>query len=413
MNKYLILFNFYVIVSVGLCACVRAQTLEDLFEQGRYDEFLPRAKAAVAKNDTEALFLLGKAYHLGKGVEQNDAQAGHYYDRAREQGSARASHNLGLMLLESGRPHPALELFQEALKRGLRMPTLRNLGRAQTPPDSAHALMLSEPIAAAGKAGDYYAQAYDITSDVADAFSASRQYTRAYMMAMLSRDQERAEFNLPALRKRALTWLQKGMDKDFGPSWANYGALLLDEKDFAGARTAFEKGAAQRVPEAHFHLARMAEKGLGLKQNDPDQALVHYEQAALLGLKQANEPARNLLSARLASEADLAMLEKGIQRMEALLAKAGFKQPSSFRVRLEWGRFLQQQQREAKPLPNLPIVLQACGLGPRQTYGAILRNVEHLEWDLYAYGKVTDWDALGVSGRVNARGCVEASAHVA
>lgn len=122
-------------LSLFLTQAVHAADLEELFDESRYGEFLPKAERAAATGDALALFLLGKAYHLGRGVDENEALARSYYEKARASGSARASHNLGSMLMSEKRIKDAIPLFEEALQRGLLMPTLINLGKAHSPSD--------------------------------------------------------------------------------------------------------------------------------------------------------------------------------------------------------------------------------------------------------------------------------------
>src|SRR5690606_13517816 len=103
---------------------VQASELEQLFETEQYQKFLAQAQTAAQADDADALFLLGKAYHLGRGVKKDIITARSYYRQADVQGSARAAHNLGSLALSEGRKPEAIEHFKRALSRGLRRPTL-------------------------------------------------------------------------------------------------------------------------------------------------------------------------------------------------------------------------------------------------------------------------------------------------
>lgn len=389
----------------GLAGVAGASPLEDAFNGPDKPRFFAEAEAAAARGDTEALFLLGKAYHLGVGVEADPARARVLYGEARAQGSARASHNLALMALAAGQRSEAITLLDEALARGLQMPTLHNLGRAHAPEIPGTRFFLREPVAAAGRVGDYYARAYAQASDVAEAFEASRQYLQAWQFARNAVPPEDEAFDLPALRQRAAQWLQVGMDQGHAPSWTNHGVLLYEEGDRDGARAAFERAAAQGVAVAHYHLARMDER------EHRDRALVHYEQAALLGLPDARGPAIRLLEDRLRYTSDMAELTQGVDRMAKLreLDEGDTYVLHPPEHRLAWARYLAQARTAAAPLPKRPLQLRACGLDLGGVYGRAFNTAYNTPWTLVAYPSLGDVEPLPVKGFVDDRGCAKAS----
>ncbi|MCU8107149.1 SEL1-like repeat protein [Shewanella sp. SM101] len=122
--KIFTIATLLLLLTVSFAATAEKSALEQLFEQQQYDAFLQQAQQQAAENNAEALFLLGKAYHLGRGVTQDNATASQYYEQARALGSARASHNLGSMALDNDRKTQAIPLLEEALARGLKLPTL-------------------------------------------------------------------------------------------------------------------------------------------------------------------------------------------------------------------------------------------------------------------------------------------------
>ncbi|QDH68965.1 tetratricopeptide repeat protein [Marilutibacter alkalisoli] len=393
-------------------------SLEQLFEQRQYEAFLLQAHEAVFQDDVDALFLLGKAYQLGRGVGQDTATARHFYTRAREFGSARASHNLGVIALDAGETGDAIDLLEEALARGLEMPTLYNLGRAYTPPDPSSVFGLHAYIDGARTAGDYYARACArmADADLADCIDeASRQYLRAYMMALKANGISPEE--LTALREPALAWLRKGMDAGSGIAWTNYGALLLNEGDPVGAREAFEIGVTKGVPQAQFHLAGLAAGGKGYDSPDPALALRLYEQAATAGVAEAMRPAFDLLAGQLEHEQDPDALAQGMQRLQSLrpIPEYGEYKLSKLDKHLAWTRFL-ASQREASPasLPQTGAMLEieACGLGLTQPHGAAYNIGVNSNWRLAAYPSSGGIERLAVSGRVDAQGCVRHAVQV-
>ena len=325
---------FFIGLTVSSAAI--AARLDDLFLQADRGTFFVEAHAAAALGDADALFLLGKAYHLGKGVA--------------------ADEDLGLIELDHGHREAAIVLLKEALERGLTMPTLYNLGRAHSPPDQAYAFHLREPIDSAVRSGDYFTRAHAAQPNMDYIFQASREYLRAYQFAQHASSADMDGLDLSSMRARAAEWLQKGIEQDHGPSWTNYGALLLMDGDDAGAYAAFEKGAAHQIAVAHHHLAKMVERGQGpaLQEgvNAREKALFHHEQAVLLGVEASRSSVRTLLVEQLMSETDLKALERGIERLDALRGEeADFAESvTSPRARLAWGRLLERNRQQAQRL---------------------------------------------------------------
>lgn len=73
---------------------------------------------AAARGDPEALFGLGQAYRLGRGVAENRAMAIDYYRRAADRGHLPALASLGLTLFQNGQKTEALKILREAADRG-------------------------------------------------------------------------------------------------------------------------------------------------------------------------------------------------------------------------------------------------------------------------------------------------------
>ena len=383
-------------------------SLEQLFEQGRFDEFLMRAHDGAVAGDVDALFLLGKAHDLGRGVAADADKARFYYERARALGSARASHNLGVLALTAGDTGDAIDLLEEALARGLRMPTLYNLGRAYTPPDPTSTFGLPAYVDGARTAGDYYARACAEVEEPGCIEDAARQFTRAYMIARQSPHAQ--EETLAGLRGSALTWLRKGMDNDDGIAWTNYGVLLMLDGDDAGAREALEVGVAREVPVAYYQLARLAADGKGFEKREPALALDLYEKAAAQGVTDALRPAFELLSEQLQYEDDPVALEQGLQRLAALRPEPGFGDWRVGRLdeRLAWLRFHARERQAPMTLPaaELAVALDACGLGLAQDHGATYNIGVNSHWRLVAYPEADEVERLPIEGVVDADGCV-------
>ena len=72
----------------------------------------------AARGDSEALFHMGQAYRLGRGVEQSTDTALDYYRRAAARGHVGATANLGITLWQLGRRTEALGHLRTAADRG-------------------------------------------------------------------------------------------------------------------------------------------------------------------------------------------------------------------------------------------------------------------------------------------------------
>jgi TPR repeat protein len=71
----------------------------------------------AAAGDADALFNLGQAYRLGRGVAQNLPLAQDYYRRAAAKGHLAATANLGITLYQDGRKTEALQFLRSAADR--------------------------------------------------------------------------------------------------------------------------------------------------------------------------------------------------------------------------------------------------------------------------------------------------------
>jgi uncharacterized protein len=81
--------------------------------KGAVVEWLPHA----AKGDPDALFNLGQAYKLGRGVPMDKAKAEDFYRRAADKGHAPAQSNLGIVLAQRGAKAEAVQLWRKAAEK--------------------------------------------------------------------------------------------------------------------------------------------------------------------------------------------------------------------------------------------------------------------------------------------------------
>lgn len=90
----------------------------DAWERGDYKAAVDQWRAAAAKGDPDAMFNLGQAYKLGRGVPADSWKAQDYYRQASEKGHDVAADNYGLALFQNGRPREAIPYLEKASERG-------------------------------------------------------------------------------------------------------------------------------------------------------------------------------------------------------------------------------------------------------------------------------------------------------
>lgn len=97
------------------------QTVRDGVEawsRGDYAAAVAEWQAPAQAGDPDALFNLGQAYRLGRGVPRDLGRAEELYERAAQAGHVQAADTYGLMLFQDGRREAALPFVQGAARRG-------------------------------------------------------------------------------------------------------------------------------------------------------------------------------------------------------------------------------------------------------------------------------------------------------
>ena len=143
-------------VETSIAARHRGAVSEDI---GAKPFWIERDRDAARRGDAEAQFRLGDAYHYGKGVSGDHAEAAKWYRLAAEAGHARAQFKLG-NLYRSGEGVPrddeeAAEWLEMAAQRGHRtaqlfLSALYRYGRG-VPRDLVQAYLWAEQAAANGE----------------------------------------------------------------------------------------------------------------------------------------------------------------------------------------------------------------------------------------------------------------------
>ncbi len=86
--------------------------------RGDYETAVAQWTGPAAKGDADALFNLGQAYKLGRGVSKDLARAEDFYARAAKKGHIRAADNYGILLFQSGRQSEAMPWLTASADRG-------------------------------------------------------------------------------------------------------------------------------------------------------------------------------------------------------------------------------------------------------------------------------------------------------
>lgn len=90
----------------------------DAWGAGDFASAVVEWQGPAAAGDPDALFNLGQAYRLGRGVEIDNARARKLYEDAARRGHVKAADNLGLMLFQDGEQDKAMPLIRAAAERG-------------------------------------------------------------------------------------------------------------------------------------------------------------------------------------------------------------------------------------------------------------------------------------------------------
>ena len=265
-------------------AAAETSHLEKLFIDGNYTEFMPQAELLAKSNDSEALFLLGKAYHLGKGVDKDIVRAKVLYGSAAQLGSARAMHNLGTIAMdEYGGKHlaKAIQYFEKALQMGFENPTKENLALAYR----KLAAVCEQIGGCTGaeinelyrKSANMYASLYEAKPSDERLDQVMFAYTQAYVTALNPAIQQE-------LRAAVMKWLNLGIEHNLPNAFHNMGCVYYyADNDVEKGREWFKKGADHGLAISEYAIGTTYEE----HEDNPDKAYESYEKAMEMGSEQA------------------------------------------------------------------------------------------------------------------------------
>jgi TPR repeat protein len=90
----------------------------DLWQQGQWAAAVAMWRPFADAGNTDAMFNMGQAYQLGRGVPRDEAVALRWYEQAAARGHRPALANQGILLFKAGRKTQALALLKRAADGG-------------------------------------------------------------------------------------------------------------------------------------------------------------------------------------------------------------------------------------------------------------------------------------------------------
>ncbi len=116
--------TFYYTVAIGallLTSAASAQSVRSGIEawgRGDYAAALGQWRPLAARGNADAMFNIGQAYRLGRGMPIDLGQAEDWYTRAAQLGHVDAQTQLGMMLFQNGYPRAAVSWLKRAADKG-------------------------------------------------------------------------------------------------------------------------------------------------------------------------------------------------------------------------------------------------------------------------------------------------------
>jgi len=90
----------------------------EAWDRGDWTAAVGEWRGPAQAGDPDAMFNMGQAYRLGRGVPQDRQKALEYYARAASLGHVRASDTYGILLFQDGRRKEAMPYLQSSASRG-------------------------------------------------------------------------------------------------------------------------------------------------------------------------------------------------------------------------------------------------------------------------------------------------------
>jgi TPR repeat protein len=401
MRRLILLVTMLCLSELAGAAESAPSQLEQLFEAGRYPEFFSKARHLAGEGDADALFLLGKAYDLGKGVEPDADQAFDFYGQAAEQNNPRAWNNLGVIIQKRDTDHRrALEYFERAQSLGLQSVALGNARGARL------ALCQREQDdAMCESAGDAYVHAWHTERDnrmldaAVVAYSTLCRNTR-YINSFTS---TKYGTEPPEVCEKATALAEKGAALGLPRATFNRGALAHVKGRYEEAlqwyRLAHERG----LGLAGYAIGKMYEEGRGVAKSDTE-ALAWFMRAAELKDERAIVRVSDHWEGEIRRTFDPALIHAAIAELTKIQPEGGRSAEGLYRLAL-----LDTLKRNAETFPVLSKKAVSRNFCPRP------RNVDFYgstQWRIIAVTRAEDASDFSdtmtrlATGTADAKGCI-------
>ena len=280
------------------------KTLFNLFRKTDKNSF-ETLQQRVEQGDAEAMYQLGRFYHIGEVVEADYDKAMTLYHRANALGYPLAANNIGALYDDMGEPEKSVEWFEQGIRQGDKRATI-SLGRFYllgigVEQDTFKGMQMLEKYDNHGLASYLLAQVYDgvIGYEVPINYPKALKY---YLLAEKNKQDlpnkdlmtlynnlgtlYNAHEDIPTNYVEAQKYLTKAAE--MGLPHAMYG--LANLHDFKGdKKQAFKwylKAAENGLIDAYYYVGNAYKRGEGVQQ-DSQKALKWLELAAEFQMRDA------------------------------------------------------------------------------------------------------------------------------
>lgn len=257
------------------------------------------------QGDAEAMYLLGRMYHIGELVEADDEKAMLLYRRANALGYPLAANSIGALYDNIGEPEKAVEWFEQGIRQGDKQ-VETNLGRfylngIAVAPDTAKGLSMLEPHAAQnGHAALTLGFWYD--GDFDENPQPDNQKALEYYLLAEKNSQDLTTIELtdlynnlgtlynthdgiPTDYPKAQKYFIKAAELGMPHAMLNLGHLYAGKGEHKQAFKWYLKAAENNLIDAYYYVGKAYAMGKGVPQ-DGHKAVAWLEQAAEYGVEE-------------------------------------------------------------------------------------------------------------------------------
>ncbi|MCF8210295.1 MAG: protein kinase [Rhodoferax sp.] len=296
------IFTLLALVLVMIAVWKILQTRENpqaLFSEGLtayqnndYAGALTKWRPLADKGLAEAQFRIGEMFEVGKGVQQNDAEAATWFRKAAEQGHATAQNNLGSMYTNGrGVPkndaeaaswfHKAAELGYVSAQFNLGLMYTKGQGVQRNDAEAANWFRKAAEqglASAQNNLGLMYTNGLGLPKNYAEAanwYHKAAEQGHARAQSDLGTMYEAGQ-GVQKNETEAVNWYRKAAEQGNALAQYNLGVMYAQGKGVgkneAAAVSWFRKAAEQGDAQAQFHLGLMYRLGQGVQQSETDTA---------------------------------------------------------------------------------------------------------------------------------------------